>query len=80
MKISLKLMTYFRGKTGLAFLKARTPVVDRGRLGKTNILMAEVFEELQFAVRSLCENRRAEWFHNLLDGDGLTGQLIFGGA
>ena len=41
-----------------------------------HILVSEVLEKLQFAVCALGENRGAERFHDLLDGDGLVGELI----
>lgn len=41
------------------------------------ILMTEVFEEFQFTVCSLRQNRRTEGFHDFLDGNSLAGELIF---
>ena len=41
------------------------------------ILMTEMFEELQLAICPLGQDGSAEGFHNLLDGNGLAGELIF---
>lgn len=38
--------------------------------------MAQMFQELQFAICSLGQDGCAERLHNLLDGDGRSGQLI----
>lgn len=46
----------------------------------TNILVSEVLEELELAVCSLRQDRSAERLHDLLDGDGLTSELILGRA
>lgn len=44
------------------------------------VLMSEVLQELQLSVGSLGQDGRAERLHNLLDGHGLAGKLIFGRA
>lgn len=38
--------------------------------------MAQMFQELQFAICSLGQDGCAERLHNFLDGDGRSGQLI----
>ena len=38
--------------------------------------MTQVLEEFQFSVGALRQDRRAERFHDLLDSDSLTGELI----
>lgn len=42
--------------------------------------MSQVLEQLELAVGPLGQDRRAEGLHDLLDGDGLVCQLVFGGA
>lgn len=44
------------------------------------ILVSEMFEKLQLAVGSFGQDRSTEGFHDLFDGDGLTGELILGRA
>jgi hypothetical protein len=39
-----------------------------------------MLQELQLSVCALGQNRSAERLHNLLDGYGLAGELILGGA
>lgn len=46
----------------------------------TDIFMAQVFQQLQFPVRSLGQHRRTEGFHDLFDGDRLRSQLVLCGA
>lgn len=48
--------------------------------GCTNVFMLNVLEEFELAVGAFGENRRAEGFHDLLDGDGCARELIFGGT
>jgi len=43
-----------------------------------NVLMSKMLEKLEFPICSLCENGCGEGLHDLLDGDGLLSQLIFG--
>ena len=42
--------------------------------------MTQVFEEFQFSVCALREDRSAERFHDLLDSHSLTGELILCGT
>lgn len=42
--------------------------------------MTEMLQKFQLAVCSLRENGGREGLHDLLDGDGLSSQLVFGGA
>lgn len=44
------------------------------------ILVSEVLEQLQLAIRPLSEYGRAEGLHDLLDGDILVGELVSRGA
>jgi hypothetical protein len=46
----------------------------------THVLMTEMLEELQLSIGSFGQDRGREWLHDFLDGNGLLGQLIFGGA
>lgn len=41
------------------------------------ILMAEMLEEFKLSVCSLGQDWSTEWFHDLLDGNGLASELIF---
>lgn len=66
MKMSLKLMIFALSAGTLARVE---PV--------PYILVSEMFEKLQLAVGSFGEDRSTEGFHDLFDGDGLTGELIF---
>ena len=38
--------------------------------------MSQVLQKLEFSIGSFGQHRSREWFHNLLHGNGLTGQLI----
>jgi hypothetical protein len=38
--------------------------------------MAQMFEQFKFSVRTLRQDGRAEWFHNLLDCHGLASKLV----
>ena len=42
--------------------------------------MSKVLQELQFSISPLRQDGRREWFHDLLDRNGLTRQLVFGGT
>jgi hypothetical protein len=42
--------------------------------------VSQVLEQLEFSVGSLGQHWSAEWLHDLLDGNGLASQLIFGGT
>jgi hypothetical protein len=42
--------------------------------------MSEMLEQFQLAVSALRQNRSAEGLHDLLDGDGLAGELVLGRA
>jgi hypothetical protein len=42
--------------------------------------MSEMLEQLQLAVCALRQDRSAEGLHDLLDGDGLAGELVLGRA
>lgn len=44
--------------------------------GSTNILVPEMFQELELAVRPLRQNGRAERLHNLLHRDTLVRELV----
>lgn len=44
------------------------------------ILMAKMLQELQLSIGTFREYGCAKRFHDLLDSDGLTGELIFCGA
>lgn len=41
-----------------------------------DILVANMLEELELSISSLCQDRSGEWLHDLLDGDALTSQLV----
>lgn len=43
---------------------------------KAYILVSEMLEQLQLSVGTLGEDRGAEGLHDLLDRDGLAGQLV----
>ena len=47
---------------------------------RTDIFMAQMFQQLQFPVRSLGQHRRTERFHDLFDGDRLRSQLVLCGT
>ena len=40
------------------------------------VLVSQVLKQLQLAVSALREDWSAEWLHDLLDRDGLAGELI----
>ena len=40
--------------------------------------MLDMLKEFELAVGALGEDRRAEGFHDLLDGDGCACELVFG--
>lgn len=42
--------------------------------------MSKVLQKLEFSVSSLGQDRCAEGLHDLLHGDSLVGQLVFGRA
>lgn len=44
--------------------------------GNTHILVPQMLQELQFSVCALRQNRSAEGLHDLLDGNGLAGELV----
>jgi hypothetical protein len=46
----------------------------------TYILVRDMFEELELAVGSFAEYRGTERFHDLLDGDRRSRQLVLSGA
>jgi hypothetical protein len=69
MKMSLKLIT-----CGLSGSLNQAPIAY------SYILMSQMLEELQFSVCALGEDGGAEGLHDLLDGHGLVGELIFGGT
>lgn len=69
MKISLKLMIFALLASTFSGLE---PV--------PYILVPEMFEKLQLPVGSFGKDRSTEGFHDLFDGDGLTGELVFRGA
>ena len=64
------------GKGDKHVLKGRDEDVTQ----RDDILVPQVLEQLQLSVRSLGQNRGAERLHDLLDGDILSSELIFGGA
>ena len=39
--------------------------------------MLDMLEKFELAVGALGEDRRAEGFHDLLDGDGCASELVF---
>lgn len=45
-----------------------------------HILMTQMLQKLQLSVGSFGQDRSGEGLHDLLHGDGLLSQLIFGGA
>lgn len=49
--------------------------MSAGRV-RTHILVPEMLEELQFSVRALRQDWGAEGLHDLLDGNGLAGELV----
>jgi len=50
----------------------------QGRIGTTDILVSQMFQELELAVCPLGQDGRAKRLHDLLDGDILVGELISG--
>lgn len=46
--------------------------------GRTHVLVADVLQQLQLPVGPLAQHRCRERLHDLLDGDGGVGELIFG--
>lgn len=46
------------------------------KVKRTDILVLNVFEEFELTVGAFGEDGRAEGFHDLLDGDGCTCELI----
>lgn len=46
----------------------------------TYVLVSEVLEQLEFSIGALGEDGRGKRLHNLLYRDGLTSELVFGGA
>lgn len=76
--MSLKLMTCGR-RNGTISDNSKAMNTESSRQG-TNILMAEMLQKLQFAIRPFRKYGRAKRLHNLLHGDGLVCQLISGGT
>jgi hypothetical protein len=68
MKMSLREMTY----------QALAGFQDGRANSCMYIFVLQVLQQLQFAVRSFRQDRRAEGLHDLLDCDILAGKLIFG--
>jgi len=66
MKMSLKLITFGASACSFACIVVHP-----------YILMTQMFEKLQFSVGAFRQDRGAERFHYFLDGDSLTGELIF---
>ena len=50
------------------------------RASNTNVLVLEMLEEFELSVCALRQHRCAERLHDLLDGDILSCELVFGGA
>jgi hypothetical protein len=46
----------------------------------TDILVPQVFKQLQLAICALGQNWCAEGLHDFLDSNGLTGKLVLGRA
>jgi len=46
----------------------------------TYILVLDVFQQFELAIRAFAEDRGAERLHDLLDGNGGSSQLIFCGT
>lgn len=57
-------------------LKRRNEDVAEG----DDVLVLEMLEKLKLSVCAFGQDRGGEWLHDLLDGNILAGQLIFGGA
>ena len=53
---------------------------ERERNEYADVFVLDVLEEFELAVGALGEDRRAEGFHDLLDGDGCTRKLVFCGT
>ena len=70
--MSLKLMTYS--------ISINPGTSAMYMLEYSHILMLQVFEQLQLAISSLRQDRRAEGLHNLLHRDRLGRELILGRA
>lgn len=70
MKISLRVMT--------CFAMSERNMQRQGSM--TDILVPQMLEQLQLSIRALAQHRRAKGFHDLLDCDGLVGEVVFGGA
>lgn len=61
---------------GIHVLKRRNEDVAK----RDDVLVPQVLEQLQLSVCSLGQDRGAERLHDLLDGDILSSELIFGRA
>lgn len=70
MKMSLRLMTCEGQYIYILLLQGM----------RMYIFMPQVLEQLELSVGPLGQDGRAERLHDLLDGDGLVCQLVFGGA
>lgn len=64
------------GKGDKHVLKGR----DEDVTERDDVLVPQVLKQLQLSVCSLGQDRGAERLHDLLDGDILSSELIFGGA
>lgn len=62
-----------------AHLSLADPAQSAGFVS-TYVLMLQVLQELQFTIRSFRQDRRAEGFHDLLDRNILSCELILGRA
>lgn len=77
MKMSLKLMTCKKSVYIYIYIVIIIIIVI---IMGTYIFMSQVLEQLELSIGPLGQDRRAERLHDLLDGDGLVCQLVFGGA
>jgi hypothetical protein len=70
-------------KTSLRLMIWREQGIGRGFKWRnlcTDVFMLDVLEEFELAVGAFGEDRRAEGFHDLLDGDGCACELVFCGT
>lgn len=66
--MSLKLITCMGNQS--------LPVSHRRLFGVTNVLMTQMLQQLELTISPFRQYRCAERLHNLLDGHGLSGELI----
>jgi hypothetical protein len=55
-------------------------VEQKQRCERTDVFVLDVFEKLELAIGAFGEDRRAEGFHYLLDGNGCACELVFRGT